>query len=534
MNNELLFPYPSRRNLVYASRGMVASSQHLATQAGLEILKKGGNAVDAAIATAMALCVVEPMANGLGGDAFIIVCKDKKLYGLNASGPAPRAISVGAVRAMGYDEMPATGLAPINVPGMVRGWARLSERFGSMPLEEAAAPALSYAEDGFAVSASVAASWASAYARAYTCGKSDPSINGWFDAFAPKGRAPLAGETWTQRDQARTIRMIAKSGAKDFYEGAAAERMDGYMRAIGGFLRGEDLAAYEPEWVDPVSVKFRDHEIWELPPNGQGLVALMALNILNGIALTSRDSVADWHNQIEAIKLAFTDGMRHITDPKHMDVSVENLLSGDLASKRRAMICERAIDPQSVPYMGKDTVYFNAADGDGMMVSFIQSLYESFGSCVTVPGLGVSFQNRGANFTLDERHINVLAPGKRPYHTIIPAFLTKGGEPAGPFGVMGGFMQPQGHLQVAVNMIDYGMNPQAALDAPRWQWHSGRRVLFEHGAPEHIVRGLKQMGHQAEYAPDAGYGRGQVIMRHPLGGYVGATEPRTDGAVLGW
>ena len=534
MTNELLFPYPSRRSLVYASRGMVATSQQLAAQAGLDILKKGGNAVDAAIATAMALCVVEPCSNGLGGDAFMIVCKDKKLYGLNASGPAPRAISLEAVKAMGCTNMPSYGVAPINVPGMPKGWARLSERFGSMPLIDVAAPALAYAEEGFSVSAVVASGWASAYAGALAHVKTDDSIKDWFETFAPKGRAPLPGELWTQKDQARSLRAIAKSNAKDYYEGEIAERIDAYMKKIGGFLRAEDLSAYEPEWVDPVCVKYRDCEVWEMPPNGQGLVALMALNILNKIPLASRDSVNDWHKQIEAIKIAFTDGQRHITDPKAMDVSVEDLLSEELAAKRRAMIGERAIDPGDIPIFDKGTVYLCAADAGGLMVSFIQSNYESFGSFVSVPGLGMSFQNRGANFSLDPSHANRLEPGKRTYHTIIPAFLTRAGEPVGPFGVMGGFMQPQGHVQVAVNMLDYGMNPQAALDAPRWQWSDGKRVFVEPATPQYIVQGLRQMGHQIEYAMSQGYGRGQIIMRHPLGGYVGATEPRADGAVLGW
>ena len=534
MSNELIFPYPSRRSLVYATRGMVATSQQLAAQAGLDILKKGGNAVDAAIATAMALCVVEPCSNGLGGDAFIIVCKDGKLYGLNASGPAPRAISLEAVRAMGHEAMPSFGLPPINVPGMPLGWARLSERFGSLPLIEVAEPALTYAEEGFSVSAVVASGWAGAYARALAHSKKDSSVKDWFGTFAPKGRAPLPGELWTQKDQARSLRLIANTNAKEYYHGEIAERMDAYMKEIGGFLRKEDLASYEPEWVEPIGVKYRDHEVWEMPPNGQGLVALMALNILDKIPLVSRDRVADWHSQIEAIKIAFTDGMRHITDPKAMDVSVEELLSEGLAAKRRAMICDRAIDPDDIPIFDKGTVYLCAADGDGMMVSFIQSNYESFGSFVAVPGLGISLQNRGANFSLDPTHANRLEPGKRTYHTIIPAFLTKGGEPVGPFGVMGGFMQPQGHTQVAINMLDYGMNPQAALDAPRWQWSSGKRVFVEPGVPQHIVQGLRQMGHQVEYDMSQGYGRGQIIMRHPLGGYVGATEPRADGAVLGW
>ena len=534
MFDALTFPYPSRRSLTYASRGMVATSQQLAAQAGLDILKRGGNAVDAAIATAMALCVVEPCSNGLGGDMFAIVCKGGKLYGLNSSGPAPRAISLEAVRALGHDEMPAYGLPPINVPGVSRGWARLSERFGKLPLIELAAPALSYAEDGFPVSAVVAAGWASAYKKASEHLKTDASVKDWFGSFAPKGRAPLPGETWVQRDQARSLRLIALSGAKEFYEGEIAERIDAYMKEIGGYLRCEDLAAFEPEWVEPVGVKYRGHEIWELPPNGQGLVASMALNILRGVRLTSRDDAVDWHRQIEAMKLAFTDGKRHITDPKYMEAAVEDLLSDKLAEKRRALICDRAIDPDDVPFMDKGTVYLCAADGDGMSVSFIQSNYESFGSFVAVPGLGISLQNRGANFSLDPAHANRLEPGKRTYHTIIPAFLTKSGEPVGPFGVMGGFMQPQGHAQVIVNMLDYGLNPQAALDAPRWQWLSGKRVSLEPGVPRRIADELAGMGHEIEYAAEAGFGRGQIIMRNPLGGYIGATEPRADGAVVGW
>ncbi|MDR3121080.1 MAG: gamma-glutamyltransferase family protein [Clostridiales bacterium] len=532
--NELLFPYPSRRSLVYSSRGMVATSQQLAAQAGLDMLKRGGNAVDAAIATAMALCIVEPCSNGFGGDAFVIVSKDDKLYGLNSSGPAPMAISIEKVRAMGHETMPAFGVAPINVPGIPRAWAELSERFGSLPLTELAGPALAYAEDGFPVSAVVAAGWRSAFERLLPY-RNDEAISLWYSTYAPKGRAPLPGETWRQKDQARTLRAIAESRARDYYEGEIADKIDAHMKKVGGFLRKEDLAAFKPEWVDPVSVSYRGCEVWELPPNGQGLVALMALNILSEMELVSRDRVSDWHTQIEAMKLAFTDGMRHITDPKAMDVSVAELLSKKLAAQRRGLIGARAIDPAGVRPFDKGTVYLCAADSDGMMVSFIQSNYESFGSFVVVPETGICLQDRGANFSLDPAHANCLAPGKRTYHTIIPGFLTKDGKAQGPFGVMGGFMQPQGHAQVVTNMLDYALNPQAALDAPRWQWVSGRRVICERGVPQHIVTGLADLGHEVEYSMNPGaFGRGQIIQKNPMGGYIGATEPRADGAVAAW
>jgi gamma-glutamyltranspeptidase/glutathione hydrolase len=513
---------------------MVAASQQLASQAGLAMLRAGGNAMDAAIATAMALCVVEPCSNGFGGDAFAIVFKDGRLYGLNSSGPAPKSISVDKVRQMGFEAMPAFGAAPVTTPGIPYAWACLNERFGRLPLEKLAAPAVDYAENGFPVSAVVADCWADYYDSLFPY-RNEESVSLWFDTFAPKGRAPLRGETWMQKSQADTLRLIASSRARAFYDGIIAEKIDARMRKIGGFLRREDLASFAPEWVEPVCISYRGYEVWELPPNGQGFVALMALNILNGLELVSRDRAVDWHYQIEAIKLAFTDGMFNITDPKAMKVNATELLSPDLASARRGAICRQAIDPSDVRPFDKGTVYLCAADSEGMMVSFIQSNYGGFGSGVVIPDTGICLQNRGANFSLDPSHANCLAPGKRTYHTIIPAFLTKNREAVGPFGVMGGFMQPQGHVQVITNMIDYALNPQSALDAPRWQWLHGKKIILELGVPRHIAAGLAGMGHEIEYSPNPYiFGRGQIIMKNPLGGYIGATEPRADGTAAAW
>jgi gamma-glutamyltranspeptidase/glutathione hydrolase len=336
-------------------------------------------------------------------------------------------------------------------------------------------------------------------------------------------------------DHARTLRAIADSRAESFYRGDIAEEVDRYARETGGLLRKEDLAAFQPEWVDPVSIQYRGVDVWELPPNGQGIVALMALQILKGFEFASRDDVQTVHRQIEAMKLAFADGRRYITDPREMPVDVEALLSDGYAAERRQQIGANALDPAPGRPPGGGTVYLAAADSEGNMISYIQSNYMGFGSGVVVPGTGIAMQNRGHTFSLDPAHPNFLRPGKRTYHTIIPGFLTKGSEPLGPFGVMGGFMQPQGHLQVVMNLIDFHLNPQAALDAPRWQWVEGRRVLVEPGFPAHIAQALERRGHHVEVALDAGsFGRGQIILRLPDGVLAGGSEPRTDGQVAAW
>lgn len=530
----LYYPYPSRRMAVYAANGMVATSQFLAAQAGLEILKKGGNAIDAAVATAACLTVVEPTSNGIGGDAFALVWTRGKLYGLNASGPSPKSISPEAVKKAGYNEMPRYGWIPVNVPGAPAAWAELSKRFGRLPLAEVMLPAVEYAGRGYPVSPVVAKYWKTAFIN-YREHLKGEEFEYLFRTFAPGGRAPGAGEIWRSPDHAGTLQSIAETGANSFYRGDLADRTDHFSKKFGGFLRKEDLENYQPEWVDPIKVHYRGYDVWEMPPNGHGLVALMALNILKGFEFTSKEAPDACHRQIEAMKLAFADGKRYITDPKKMKVKVEALLSEEYAAERRKLIEKEAVLPEAGRPPEGGTVYLAAADREGNMVSYIQSNYLGFGSGLVVPGTGISLHNRGCNFSLEPSHDNRLEPGKKCYHTIIPGFLTKDGRPVGPFGVMGAFMQPQGHVQVVMNTIDFQLNPQAALDAPRWQWKEGKSIELEPSFPVHIAQSLERMGHDIKIAADpAGFGRGQIIWKNDEGVLTGGTEPRADGAVAAW
>ena len=532
--NPAINPHPSARSLHYARNGMVATSQPLAAQAGLEILKKGGNAIDAAIATAACLTVVEPTSNGIGSDAFALVWTGGELHGLNGSGRAPEGISIDAVKARGHNEMPKHGWLPVTVPGAPGTWAALNKRFGKLPLAECLAPAADYARNGYPLSPVLGKAWAGAFRfnRAFYTG---PEYAPWFDTFAPEGRAPGIGEMWSSAAHAATLEEIGETLAESFYRGRLAEKIADFSAKHGGFMQKSDLAAFSPEWVRPISVNYRGYDVWEIPPNGQGLVALIALNILKGFDFPHND-ISVYHKQFEAMKLAFTLGKEVITDPEHMQVSVEELLCDSFAGILRNQIRPTANQPVAILPPKGGTVYLATADGDGNMVSFIQSNYMGFGSGIVIPGTGISMQNRGGDFILDPNHANALAGGKRTYHTIIPGFLTKGGVPVGPFGVMGGYMQPQGHVQVVMNMIDFGLNPQAALDAPRWQWTGGMNFEVEHHFPRHIAQELTGLGHRVGVALDSGsFGRGQVILRDPdTGVLAGGTESRTDGAVAAW
>ncbi len=527
------YPYASRRNVVYAQRGMVATSQPLAAQAGLAVLQRGGNAIDAAIATAAALTVVEPNANGIGGDAFALVWHGGKLHGLNASGPSAAAMSLDVTNALGLTSMPRFGPLPVTVPGAPAAWAALAGKFGRLPLTDSMAAAIELARDGFPVSPMVAFAWQQA-TRLFCNEFKEPYFRHWFDTFAPE-RAPLAGEVWRSSGHADTLQGIAESNAENFYRGALAEKIATFVQQAGGQLSVQDLGNYQVDWCKPISVNYRGYDVWEIPPNGHGLVALIALNILKGFDFAERDTVRTHHRQMEAIKLAFADGLAHIADPAYMRVSVAELLSDAYADDRRKLIGSHAALPVAGEPPRGGTVYLSTADIDGNMVSFIQSNYMGFGSGLVVPGTGIALQNRGNNFSLDPAHPNCLAPGKRPYHTIIPGFLTKDGAAVGPFGVMGGFMQPQGHVQMVMNTIDFGLNPQASLDAPRWEWESGRRVNIERSTPEHLFHGLAALGHEVVWSGNRqAFGRGQIIWRNAQGVLCGGTEPRADGAIAGW
>ncbi len=527
------YPYPSRRTVVYGRRGMVAASQPLAAQAGLSILQKGGNAVDAAVAAAAALPVVEPTSNGIGGDLFAIVCKDGELHGLNSSGSAPARLTPELVRRSGHPEMPSHGWLPVTVPGIPGGWAALSARFGALSLADCVEPAALYAEHGHAVAPVVSYYWRTA-AKRYGELFEGSEFAPWFDTFAPQGTGPQPGEVWTCASMAETLRSIGSSKGHSLYRGQLAQKIAAFAAATGGIIAEEDLAAFEPQWVEPLSVAYRGYTVWELPPNGQGLVALLALGILDGMDYTP-DNVQWTHQMIEAVKLAFADGKAWITDPQEMTVTTEQLLAADYLAERRALIGERAATRTPGDVNPGGTVYLATADNQGNMVSLIQSNYMGFGSGIVVPGTGIALQNRAHTFSLDPKDANYLRPGRRTYHTIIPGFLTKDGKPMGPFGVMGGFMQPQGHVQVLSRTLDEQLNPQAALDAPRFYWEDGCSVQVERAMPAHVIEGLQTRGHQLTVANEAGlFGRGQIIWSMPQGVLAGGTEARADGTVAVW
>jgi len=531
-------PYRSQRSATYARHGMVSATQPMAAQAGRDILVRGGNAVDAAIATAAALTVVEPTANGIGGDAFALVwIADAQgggaLHGLNASGRSPQSLTRQAVLDAGHETMPRHGWIPVTVPGAPSAWAALSERFGRLDFAELLKPAIDLARHGFPVSPVISQMWQ----RAMTTFNAEPRNSAtahWFETFAPHGDAPQPGDIFISEAHARTLEELAQTRCESFYRGDLARRIDAFSRQTGGYLRASDLADHRVEWVEPISTRYRGVDIWEIPPNGQGIIALMALNIVSGYDdLHARDDLTVLHRQCEAMKLAYTDGHKYVAHAEHMRTPVDALLSAEYAATRRDLIGEQALDPfPGNPYSG-GTVYFATADGDGNMVSFIQSNYHDFGSGIVVPDTGINLQDRGFGFTLEAGHDNTLVPGKKPFHTIIPGFMTRDGEPIGPFGVMGGFMQPQGHMQVVMNMLDFGLNPQAALDAPRWQWMGGRRIAVEQEYPPHLVRAMAERGHDMHVNHDSTrFGRGQIIIRDAATGVLcGGTEPRADSSI---
>jgi gamma-glutamyltranspeptidase/glutathione hydrolase len=519
---------------------MVATSQPLASQTGLEILKRGGNAADAAIAMAAVLNVTEPHMTGIGGDVFAMVysSKTKKLEGLNASGRAPRALSVDYFRSRQIREMPMTGMEAITVPGAFDGWVTLLERHGTMKLADLVAPAIAYAEDGFPVMEKTAADWEPEVPKLRLSAAAAAT-------YLVNGRAPLPGAIFVQRNLARTLRALARGGRDAFYRGEIARAIVDYCRQHGGFLALEDLASHKSEWVEPISTTYRGHTIYELPPNGQGLTALLLLNILEGIDLTSMrsDPALYYHTVIEATKIAFADRNRFIADPAFAGIPVSELLSKAYAGRRRALIDPgRAIDaptPGDVR-VGHDTTYLTAVDKDGNAVSFINSLFLAFGSGIVAGDTGIVLQNRGAGFSLDPDHPNRIEPGKRPFHTLIPAMVFKDGRLLLSFGVMGGDVQPQGHAQLLVNLIDRRLNLQQAIDAPRVRYISGRGVMMEDELDAPVIRDLVRRGHQ-RVLPGPGLthralmGGGQAIMIDPATGALsGGSDARKDGMALGY
>jgi gamma-glutamyltranspeptidase/glutathione hydrolase len=531
--------YPSQRSPLFA-RNVVSTSHPLAAQAGLRMLAQGGNAVDAAIATAACMTLVEPCSNGLGSDAFCILWDGKELHGLNASGTAPAAWTPEYFfKTYGADAKapPKRGWGGVTVPGAVAGWVALSDRFGRLPFADLMAPAIEIAERGYAVPVIVQSKWAMAAAVDELTRQP-----GFAQAFLPRGRAPAVGELFKFPDAARTLRLIAASKGEAFYRGEVAAAVEAFAKQTGGAMTAADFAAYRPEWVKPIAQDYAGHRLHEIPPNGQGIAALIALGILKHLDLPGHavDGVASTHMQIEAMKLAFADVYRYVADARAMRVTVEQMLDpGYLAERAKLIRMDAAQDYKAGTPVKGGTIYLTAADESGMMVSFIQSNYMGFGSGLVVPGYGLSLQNRGHCFTLEAGHANVVAPGKRPFHTIIPAFLTKDGQPVMSYGVMGGNMQPQGHMQTLVRMLDYGQQPQAACDAPRWRFNEGLSINVEpHMAPA-TIEGLRGLGHQIGDIHDSyqDFGAGQFIWRlgePAVEGYVAASDPRRDGAAVGY
>jgi gamma-glutamyltranspeptidase/glutathione hydrolase len=533
-------PYSSARLPVFA-RNIVSTSHPLAAQAGLRMMQQGGNAVDAAIAAAAAMTITEPVSNGLGSDAFCILWDGQKLHGLNASGPAPQAWTPDYFhRKYGEDAVnpPKRGWDSVTVPGAVSAWATMSERFGKLPFADLMAPAIEIAERGYLVPVVVQQKWAAATPLLQ-------SLPGFAESFLPWGRAPNVGELFQFKAAAKGLRDIAQTKGRAFYEGEIAEALVRFSDQHGGAMTLKDLANYQAQWVEPIAQNYRGYTLHEIPPNGQGIAALIALGILENFDLASMkvDGVESQHLQIEAMKLAFADVYRYVADPKHMEVTPAQMLDPAYLKSRANLIdMKKAQNFYAGNPVKGGTIYLTAADEYGMMVSFIQSNYMGFGSGVVEPSYGISLQNRGFGFSTDPKGLNpanLVAPGKLPFQTIIPAFLTQNGQPVMSYGVMGGNMQPQGHMQTLVRMVDYGQNPQTACDAPRWRYNEGMSINAEANMDANTVQGLNDLGHELEVINDSyqDFGAGQFIWRmgNPkVEGYVAASDPRRDGLAAGF
>ena len=531
-----MYQFASRRSVVMAPQGAVATSQPLAAQAGLRTLLAGGNAVDAAVATAAVLNVVEPVSTGIGGDMFALIWDGRRLHSLNGSGRAPAALTLDWLHRQGLERVPTLGPLPVTVPGTVDGWCQAVARFGRLPLATVLAPAIEYAERGFPVSPLIARGWAANAPKLVQYSGQDGG------GYLLAGRAPTAGEVWRQPALGRALRAIAEGGRDAFYRGPIARAVVETVQAAGGVLTEADLAAHTSTWEEPISVEYRGVRLYETPPNGQGLAALIGLSVAEGWSLgpDSFGSLTTTHHLIEAMRVGWADALAYVADPQFAPAPLDQLLSRAYGARRRAEVqAERSTPyPAATFSPASDTVYLTVVDADRMAVSFINSNYMGIGSGLVVRDWGIALQNRGALFTAEPGHPNVVAPGKRPYHTIIPAMAFRDGQPWLSYGVMGGYMQPQGHLQVLTNMVDFGMDPQTALDAPRWSVDPlTGEVTLEPGLA-HLAADLARLGHTVRVTDPSqasAYGGGQVIMLDPDTGMLHAgSDPRKDGCAVGY
>lgn len=510
-------------------RGAVATSQPLATLAGMQMFWAGGNAVDAAIATAIALTVVEPTSNGIGADAFALVWHDGQLHGLNASGRSPKAMTPDQFA--GMNQVPKLGWLSVTVPGAISAWKSLWERWGKLPFEQLFEPAIHYAEQGFPVSPETARAWKRAASRYLPL--TQPEFQPFKSVFFPGDRPPSPGEIWASPVHAATLRDIAQTTGESFYRGKLAEQIVNFSSVTGGLLTPADLTNHQADWVAPICTSYRGFTVWEMPPNTQGMATLVALNILEGYDLNrfSRESVESYHVQIEAMKLAFADTYAYVADSQYLQFPIEKLLDKLYAAQRKQSIHQIAIPLAEPGFSQGGTVYLATAD-QNFMVSLIQSNYYGFGSGVLIPNTGIALQNRASGFTLDPGHPNQVGAEKRSFHTIIPGFLTQENEPLAAFGVMGGSMQPQGHVQVVTNLVDYHLNPQAALDAPRWRFVQGNQVMLEQAVGRSILSGLSDRGHDIQLGAEGQhFGKGQIILKQ-ANTLIAASEPRADGLAI--
>ena len=529
--------FNSRRSNVRAQNGMVATSQPLAAMAGLRMLLNGGTAADAAVAAAAALNVVEPFSTGVGGDGFALYwrARERKVYALNASGRSPAAADPDALRAAGYDRIPDDSAHAVTVPGVVSGWQAILDKFGNLEMRDTLRPAIDYAQDGYPVSEMVAYQWAGAQSRLKQHhGGEELLLN---------GRAPRAGEIMSIPTLANTLRTIAYGGANAFYNGMLAERIASFTQERGGWLSTDDMAAHAPTWETPITTNYRGVDVWQCPPNNQGVNVLLGLNIAEGfdIGAMGAHSADRHHHLIEAARLALTDGMYHITDPAHMRADAETLISKRYAETRRRLIRSDAAMPDvpiGINRTDGDTVYITCIDGEGNACSLINSVFSDFGTGLVVPGTGIALQSRGASFSLDPSHPNALAPNKRPFHTLIPGIATRNGELMLSYGVMGTVQQAQGQIQALSNIIDFGMSPQEALDAPRFSYRPLEgEIGLEPRIPQPVAADLRERGHKIVITESHPlyFGGGQVIARDPATGVLtGGSEPRNDGCAVGW